>query len=266
MYKLLLVSDQPDVLNAFSQITSWEELGFKKPRIVSSARTAIDALETHHADGTCIALPADDERTLMAYLTENRPILPIMDGVRSVEALVPALAELSRLLNKTHADFSNDDATEADMMQLCRHEFFRNLLGGQIATEKYIRTHMKLLRSRMDPDKPCVILDLAAPEGDDFISRRWHYGNERLETALRNFFGAELDGMRILVSVLPSNQIKLLCCPMIGAEVKTDSITAEVTTHAENNIRDVGEYLGVELSIENIHVLPKLTALAHEAG
>ena len=265
MYRLLLATDRPEIRAAFESVGAWEKYNFKTPRIADSAQSAIDTLTRHRADAIAIALPPEETDTLNTWLTENRPYLPIMEAPANAEQLAASMAELVTLLNRTHLDFSNDSVGVADMMQLCRHDFFRQLLGGKLQSEHYIRSHMRLLRSRMDPDRPCVILDLAIPEDSDFLTVRWHYGNERLETALRNFFGAELDGMRILISVLPDQQIRLLCCPMLGEEVRTESITEEVTAHAEQNIASVKEFLGVDLRISNITVLPSLTALAKEA-
>lgn len=262
MYKLLLATDQPEILDAFAAISEWEGMGFRAPRIVSSARAAMDSLKAHHADGIAFALPEAEEQLLTAHLSAYYPILPIFATGKTAAEVMAAVEELRRLLNRTHMDFSNDDFGESDMLQLCRHEFFRALLGGRVDGEAYVRNHLRLLRSRMDPDKPCVVVDMALPEGDDFLSGRWHYGPERLEVALRNFFGAELNGMRMLASVLPDEQIRLLCCPMAGAAVEADSITATVSNHVQEAMDHVREYLGLDLRVVNIHVLPTLTALA----
>ena len=264
MYKLLLATSRPETLNAFDGIPSWESMGFRKPRIVADAKEAVEALENFHVDAVAFDLPQEEDAQLLAYLMEQHPILPIFEACRKTSGLVTAVKELRSLLNRVHADFSNDDFGEKDMMQLCRHDFLRSLLGGQVKTRKDVEVHLRLLRSRMDPHKPCVVLDMAADAGNDFLSGRWHYGYERLEVALRNFFGVELQGMRIVPSVMQDETIRLLCCPMLGAEVETDSITALVTQHAEAAMEHVREYLDLELHITNIHVLPMLTMLARE--
>ena len=40
MYKLLLATNDPAVVEAFSAV-KWEELGFKQPRVVSTAEEAM---------------------------------------------------------------------------------------------------------------------------------------------------------------------------------------------------------------------------------
>lgn len=264
MYKLLLATDKPEIMEAFQAVNSWESLGFKVPRMVSTVQGAMDSLKKHHADGIAFAFDETDNDALMNHLSQEYPILPIIAAGRNAGQVTDAVVELRSLLNRTRADFSNDSFGEADMMQLCRHEFFRGLIGGKVAEKADVIRRLNLLRSRMSPDKPCVLLELAMPEGDTFLTGRWHYGSDRLEVALRNFFGMELEGMRILVSVLPDERIYLLACPMLGEEA-VDSISGVVHHHAEESIAHVRKYLGLHLTIAGIRVLPGLTALAVNA-
>ena len=118
MYKLLLATDRPEIMNAFGAVSSWESLGFKTPRMVSSAQGAVDSLKRHHADGIAYALSDRDERLLYACLTRDYPLLPIFEAGRTQGEVVNAVCELRTLLNRTHADFSNDSFGEADMMKL----------------------------------------------------------------------------------------------------------------------------------------------------
>lgn len=85
---------------------------------------------------------------------------------------------------------------------------------------------------------------------------------------MRNFFGAELEGMRLLVSVLPGARIYLLACPMLGNGVPGEerSMTGIVASHTEDAIAHVREYLGIEMQIADIKVLPTVTALADPMG
>lgn len=264
MYKLLLATDKPEIMEAFEGVKSWELLGFRTPRMVSTAQAAIDSLKKHHADGIAFSFDEKGDETLMNHLANEYPILPIIHAGRNVGQVTDAVNELCTLLSRTHADFSNDNFGEADMLQLVRHEFFRNLIGGKVSDKAAVIRRMKLLRSRMNPEQPCVLLELTMPEGDSFLTGRWHYGSERLEVALRNFFGVELEGMRMLVSVLPDERIFLLACPMLGEEA-VDSISGLVHHHAEESIAHVREYLGLHLSIASVRVLPNLTVLASNA-
>ncbi|MGN0778159.1 MAG: hypothetical protein ACI4MJ_03345 [Aristaeellaceae bacterium] len=264
MYKLLLATDRPEVQEAFQKVAPWEGMGFRAPRMVTSAEEAVKSLACYHADAIAFALPEDGEARLMDALLKQYPCLPICQAGHTPESVEHAVRELGMLLNRIHADYSDDDTTEMDMLQLCRHKFFRALIGGQISSRQDVLRYLRLLRSRMDPGKSAVLVELALPKDDEFLRNRWHYGVDRLEVALRNFFGAELAGMRILVSVLPDDRIYLLCCTMLGeagpgADV---DMTQLIIDHAQDSMAHVREYLGMDLRLASIRVLPTLVNLA----
>jgi len=264
MYKLLLATNQPEILAAFNAVPSWEGIGFRPPRIVSSAEAAIETLKKHHVDGIAYALDSQDEIELFAHLSTHYPILPIFEAGKTLVQVTRAVTELRSLLNRLRADYSNDNSSERDMLQICRHDFLRALLGGRIHSRKDVLTQLRLLRSRMDPNRPCVVVDLRMPGSDSYLSDRWHYGSQRLEVAMRNIMGAELNGMRMVVSVLPDERVRLLCCPMLGSDVHADSITATVSDHVEESMTHIREYLDLSLEIAGIQILPALTTLAAE--
>ncbi|MBE5769267.1 MAG: hypothetical protein E7333_06750 [Clostridiales bacterium] len=261
MYKLLLATDRPEVIETFNAVKSWELMGFHTPRMASTISEAMNSLDRHHADAVVMAFSPEDEAELMAYLNASHPITPVVEPEIRPALMEQRLAELRHLLSRMHADFSNDDFGEADMLQLCRREFFRALMNGRIREKADVKRYLHLLRSRMDAEKPCVVLELAMAPGDDYLSGRWHYGPERLELALRNFFGAELNGMRMLPVLLPGDRIELMACPMTGNET-VQSMTSVVSDHAQSCMAHVRDYLDLDLHIANIRVLPALTALA----
>lgn len=263
MYKLLLATDRAEILEAFGAVTAWERLGFRAPRIVTSVNGAIKSLKEHHADAIAFSFKAQDEAMLMDHLRLFYPLLPIFSAQETPGELMDVLDELRRLLNRTHADFSNDDFGMADMLQICRHEFFRALLEDRVAGEESVRRGLRLLRSKMEPDKPCVVVELSMPQDSDFLKGRWHYGTERLEVALRNFFGVEVAGMRMVAAVLPDERIYLVAGTMYGAQ-QTESMTGLVTAHVQECIKHVAEYLHLDLTMKNIRVLPRLVELARK--
>lgn len=266
MYKLLLATDRQEIRDVFEQMESWEALGFRSPRIADSAESAIACLKAHHVDAIAYCLPQEEAEVLFAYLQQVHPIMPIFQAVTSKKEQLAYVTELRSLLNRTHADFSNDNFGEADMMMLCRHEFLRALLSEKISSEPEVRTRLMLLRSRMDPDQPCVLIDMELPQGEEYMMGRWHYGSERLEVALRNFFGSEIEGMRILTSVISPNAIRLLACPMLGSHLKEsgESVTGMVVEHADEAIAQVKEYMDLDMHIAGIRVLPSLVHLVRE--
>ena len=116
MYKLLLVSDQEEVLNAFAQIRNWEMLGFKQPHIRHDFEGTKDSLAKHHADGIAIAVIPEEEKKILAYLQEFFPNVPIFQAGRTREEVLRYLNELNILLNMDQKDRSLiDDAPEEDI-------------------------------------------------------------------------------------------------------------------------------------------------------
>ena len=263
MYKLLLVSDQEEVLNAFSQIKNWELLGFKTPHIRHDYEGTIDSLSKHHADGICIAVGKEQEELILAYLQAHYPNVSIFEAGRTEEEVLRYLSELKILLNRIHADFYNDRLNTTDVLQICRHEFFRKVINGKIRTSEDLHRNMRLLRSRMDADRPCLLIEIEQSAPNDKLEGRWHYGKERLEIALRTSFAGDLKGMHILPTIHSDGRILVLACPLHGVDndMTVDTMTATLTTYAADSIEHMKEYFGLELHITGIRVFPALTAL-----
>ncbi len=266
MYKLLLATNDQKVRDAFAAV-AWENLGFKQPRMAATVDEAICSLKAYHADAIAIALPAKEDDELIRQLMERYPDLPVMEALDMRGEVEIRVMELRKLLIRLNQDVSNDSFTLADQMMVCRHEYFRAMMDRRIPSAKDIERMLRLVRSKMDPHRPCVVAELEMPVGSDFLKGRWHYGPQRLEMALRNIFGVEVAGLRILSCVLPGDRIILLGCPMLYHELETEenSMTGVVSRHVQDCIDHVDEYLGIDLTISAMHVLPALTAMAADA-
>ncbi len=263
MYKLLLVSDQEDVLNAFSQIENWELIGFKQPHIRHDFEGTKDSLAKHHADGICIAVKHDEEELILAYLQQYFPNVSIFEAGHDKEEVLRYLSELKILLNRIHADFYNERSNERDVLQMCRHEFFRKVINGKIKNSADLHRNMRLLRSRMDADRPCLLIELDQSAPFDKLEGRWHYGKERLEIALRTSFAGDLNGIHILPTIHSDGRILVLACPLHGVDTNmtVDTMTAMLTNYTADSIEHMKEFFGLELHISGIRVFPALTAL-----
>ena len=266
MYKLLLTTNDQAVRDAFAAV-KWEEMGFRQPRTAASVEEAIGSLKTYHADAIAIGMSADEDEQLVACLMESFPDLPIMAVSKKSGHVEKYALELRKVLNRINADMSNTAFTTGEQLQVCRHEFFRALVDQRIPDGKTAKRMLRLVRSKMDPARPCVLAELVMPADSDFLKGRWQYGTERLELALRNIFGVEVQGLRILSCVLPGDRIVLLGCPMLFHELLTEgnSMTGVITEHVNDCIAHVDEFLGLDLSISTIRILPALTAMAKEA-
>ncbi len=269
MYKLLLISDQDDVLNAFASITNWELTGFKTPHIRHDFEGTVDSLAKHHADGICIAVSSSaEEEKILTYLQENFADVSIFEAGHTKEEVLFYLSELRTLLNRIHADYYNERFTTKDMLQNFRHEFFRKVLNGKIHTPEELQRNMRLMRSRMDADRPCLLIQIAESASSDQLEGRWHEGADRLEVALRNSFAADLNGVHILPTVHEDGRILVLACPLHGVDVNmtVDDMTAMLTNHAAESINHMKDFYGVDLHITKIRVLPALTTLCGGTG
>ena len=271
MYKLLLVSDREEVLNAFAEIQNWERHGFKPPHIRHDYEGMLDSLSKHHADGIAIAVVPEEEKKIYPYLQDNYPNVPIFGAGTTPEEVLRYLTELNILLNRIHADFSNDGFREIDMLMECRHEFFRKLMTGRVDRKEDLARSMHLLRSRMDPDSTCMIMELNQPEvtAQDSLKGRWEYGTDRLEYTLRKAFGGDVEGVHILPTVHTDGRILVLCCSLYGAgsrNMTRDQMTALLTKRIADGIAHLKEFFGLELHITGMRVLPSLYNLCTEAA
>ncbi|MBR6027850.1 MAG: hypothetical protein IKP40_02080 [Clostridia bacterium] len=262
MYKLLLVTNRPEVVSAFDSIQDWEGLGFRMVRKASSPEDAIAHLKAHHSDAIALALPPEEEHRLITFLNERYPLRPIMRATANPEEICAYARETEQLLTRTRADYSNDRYDEAEMMAIIRHNYFRRMLSGAERDPQRIRRGLLLVRSKMDPDQPCVAVRLSVPDDDGYIASHWKHGAEGLEVAMRNIFGAELNGMRILTSILPDEHIYTVACPLLGTEPRDpDEMLEEVTSHVSGNLSHIYEYLNIDMRIDAVCVLPSILEL-----
>lgn len=264
MYKILLATNQQVYVDVFSQAETFENLGFRAPRIADSVEAAIACLKKHHIDAIAYHFSKEDDALMFEHLQQFYPNLPIVKAEKTVKKQVEALLQLRTLLNCIYADFSDDNYNEADMLALSRHAFFRDLLSEHITTQQEVSASLLLLRSAMDPEKPCVVIDMSVPDGEDYFAGKWHYGADRLEVALRNFFCHEMLGLRVLPAVVAPDTIRLLACPVLGShdnDLSDQSITGAVYEHAQSAISEAQTYLALDIQIANVHVLPNLMAL-----
>ena len=264
MYRLLLVSDQEDVLEAFAQVNNWDYNGFAKPHIRHDPEGAKECLHKHHIDGIAMALDPAREEELIAYLWQEYPLLPIFEAGKSPEEVLEYLGELKKVLNRVHADFSSDSFDEHQMMVRARRHFFRGLLSGKQVTRKQMYRQMRLLRSRMDPDLPCIEMDLiqSALEEDRLVGR-WQDSDHLLERELYQSFGGDVKGFHVLPLVTADGKVFILAGALRGQEQEED-VTAVLDQRVRDGIQHAEEYQGLHLRVQGIQVLPSLYAFCSD--
>ena len=141
--------------------------------------------------------------------------------------------------------------------------FSDKVINGKIKSSDDLHRNMRLLRSRMDADRPCLVIEIDQSAPCDKLEGRWHYGKERLEVALRTSFAGDKDGIHILPTIHSDGRILVLACPLHGVDtdMTVDTMTAMLTTYTADSIAHMKEYFGLELHISGIRVFPALTAL-----
>lgn len=260
MYKLLLVSDKEEVLSAFEQIQNWEYNGFRKPHVRRDLEGARQSLQIHHADAIVMKLSPEKERELMIWLREANPLLPVCEAGETVEKALAYLGELNRLLNRIRADFSSNSGSQQDAMIRCRRHFFRKLVGEHAMTCQELRRGMRMRRSRMNPDLPCVLMTLEHGEIEDSVLQD---EDHQLEKSLFRSFGGDVEGFHVLPLVTRDGRIFVLAGALYGRDNDhtAEEVTAVLKRCVSDGIRHAEEYQGLHLRVTGIDVLPSLYAL-----
>jgi hypothetical protein len=264
VYRLLIVTRDQQVEEMFGSMQGWEAMGFNPPRLRRTVAEAVECMRKHHIDA--IAVDDDPELTaLNPWLDENAPYLPIFEIVREEAKQLEIIREVELLLNRLHTDDSNDDYNEMYYFQQAQKRWKHRLLSGLAPTKAFILAHERMYRCADDPYKPCVYARINVPEGETFITGRWHYGSERLGIALQNFFSEEFDHHSIHLAVVSPEEIRVVICPRKGdGEREVEIIRAR--KYIEGTIEQIHNYLGLSMSIAEIRVRDGLVDFAADCG
>lgn len=261
MYRLLIVTKDARVEAMFGSMEGWEALGFKHPRIRQSMEEAIACMHKHHIDAIAVDNAADFA-PLNRYLDENNPSMPIFQIESSKDEQFATLKEVYQLLCQLHADHSDDDYDEAYYFGLARERWMKMLISGMSPTRAHVLAHHQLYRCVESVYAPCVFARLSIPSGDAFLSGRWHYGSDRLEIALRNFFGTEVEKMTVHIAVISPEEVRVLACPK-PEYVENASFGADhVLGYIQETIDQIERYLGLKMNLIDIRRMESITAFA----
>ena len=160
MYRVLFATNEPAVLEPLNQITNWQSMSFHDPVLAGNADEAIRLMESKRVDAIAYMLNADEARKLSLYLNNMRPSLPIFQIQRTLDAQKEEIINVRRLLDRLHADMSDEVYDEAAVLDILRDEVTHNLLAGEVAADAQLRGTVQLLRSFVSPDKQAILFDL----------------------------------------------------------------------------------------------------------
>lgn len=258
MYRLLIVTGDEAQQSMLSAMDGWQAMGFKPPQVLSTADEAVDYLNKRRVDAIAVGVSPDLE-DFRAYLDEKAPNKPLFEIAASPQEQRERILELYRLLTRLSADDSNDEYDDAYKLQMQREQWLKRIIGGLVPTESDMARQMQLYRCRERLDVPCVLARLELPEDDTFLSNRWHYGSERLETALRNFFGFEHDHMLMHVAVVSQEEVRVLCYPAEAGVGVSENIAFE---YVQETLEQIDHYLGLHMNVLEMRRVPGLAAFA----
>ena len=262
MYRLLIVTDDPATQSMMSAMEGWEAMGFRVPRIRATVEEAVEALEKHQIDAVAVS-DSPAFAGFMALLDEQYPNLPLFDIASTQEEQREIVHSVYRLLNRLNADDSDDNYDYDSRMQEERDRQMKKLLCGLVPTAAELVRQHRLCRCSEQLDVPCVLVRLSIPEDNTFMEERWRYGSERLETALRNFFGRETEGMLLYVAVVSTGEVRLLCYPTVADEGVSENA---VFDYVQETLEQIEHYLGLELQLNDVRRLPGLACFAADSN
>ena len=256
MYRLLIVTGNPSVKEMLTAMEGWEKMGFKPPRLFDTAEEAMEGLRSFKVDAIAVEdSPAFD--ALMTCLDEQYPFKPLFQLAPSEEEQRKVLQELYSLLTRLSADDTDDAYDDGYKLQLQRDRWLRKVVCGMVPTKEDLARQLRLYRCREQVDVPCVLARLELPDDDGFLSNRWHYGSERLETALRNFFGYEREHMLMHVAVISQQEVRILCYPASADHGVSENAAFE---YIQETIDQIDHYLGLRMKVLEVHRVPGLCA------
>ena len=264
MYKLLLVSDRKEILDIYQQIPNWERIGFKPPHIRHDFEGMRQSLSIHHADGVGFTVDPEEGEKIIEFLEKEYPYLPLFYPGHTTEEALRSLNELKAVLNRLYADFSSDRSDVPEVMLEYRHDLFRRLVSGKINDEEYLNRQMRLLRSRMDVHRPCMLIEMTQPADEEsLLDCRWQGSYQMMERTLFTSFSRDIHGYHVLPLITEEGKIYILAGSLHVRQPgdEDESITTTIQNCVEEGIHHAREFFGVNLTMKNIQVLSSLNAL-----
>ncbi|MFH1880164.1 MAG: hypothetical protein ABIK64_05180 [Bacillota bacterium] len=258
MYRLLIVTKSPTIEKNFTGTDGWETMGFKPPRVRKTFEDALECMGKHHIDAIGIDEGFAD---LEQWMDKNQPHIPIFKVADDREEQLSVIREVELLLNQIHSDDSNDDYNEIGNFKAARERWMKYLLSRLAPDKIEILKQQRLYRCLDDPEKTCIFARISIPQGDMFITERWHYGSERLAIALRNFFGEVYEQMNIHIAVVSPEEVRIVFSPRRDSP-ESNATDTMARAYIEETIERIQHYLGLTMSLTEIRVMNGLVDFA----
>ena len=257
MYRLLIITDSAAEKERIANMTGWETMGFKPPHIRENEQDMQECMKKHAIDAMAIdASPAFDG--VRQAVDRDFPYLPLFQLAPDNETQMRYIRELGRLLGRLNADDSDDPNDAVARLNQYRERWMKRLISGMVTGPDEVQRLLQLYRFRENADQPCLLYRLNIPEDDVFLSERWHYGGERLETALRNFYGISHDHMLFHIGLVSPQEIRIAVVSDRGGELNMEKATDYIRATADG----IRHYLGLPLDLQSCDSVPHLRDFA----
>ena len=258
MYRLLIVSNKQNIKEDFSKAQVLDLSVFKEPHFRTDMAGALECMCKHAIDA--VAIDSDPELDeFRRYMDDRLPNMPIFHVSTDVQTQKTIFKELGRLLNRLYADDSNLLFDVSARMEQQREKWLKKAISGMISSTEVLQRQAQLYRYKPGLFTPSILARFAIPEDDDFLSNRWHYGSDRLDTALLNFFGTYYNGMYMHVAVVSPQEVRVLCVPN---DMQVPLREDVVYDYIEETAEQIDNYLGLRLQLIEMRQLPGLKAFS----
>ncbi|MDR1262720.1 MAG: hypothetical protein LBK46_04430 [Oscillospiraceae bacterium] len=260
MYTVMLVTDQARVLANFERFERWEELGYTRPLLFTSAGDALAALTTRTVHAVSIDVPPGESAALYDRL--HGMSMFFLEPVAESDALAVVLERMTRMIEARNASVAGAQTP------LMRETFFQTLLDGLMHSQSVMRNRLTLLGLPGAADSPCLLITLRMINGEEYLREIWRYGRARLTMALRKFLQSQADqnasdGIAYTLSGLRAGTMRLLACPL--TPMSSEPLREHAMGYITDQINRVEEFLELELSVDAVEELDGLKALLHNS-
>lgn len=260
MYRLLVVTDQQDVKQTIEQIEDWEQMGFRAPKVVQNTEEALERLQNHRVDGIGVRVNEQEKEKMVHVLKKDYPNLPIIHLSTKKEKQVEIVQQLKLFLNRINADYSNDAYSKDEMIEIERNHLIHNLLAGSIHSVDMLKELTNMMRFPISMDAPCMIIEMDTPEGDEYLAGRWRYGSERLEVALRNFFGNYIVDYYFGIAVVSSTTMRMIIAAF-REDDQEHPIDQKIMDALSEAVESIEQYLDLRINVKSVSVIAGPRAL-----
>ena len=259
MYKcLLVVNPGSEEADLYASVFG-RDLGFAPLRFAADAEEAGRLIRSEKFDAVGVRPGSESEERIAKLLAEISSPLPMFILQADHAGM---MRDLKHLLNRLNVDYSDQDIPLREMVGIVTTELVHNLLDGSLKDPQTVPRWFRMLRKERYLSCPCRIWHLSIPQGEGYLAGRWHYGTQRLESALcRNFFDRADPDADYYLAFLDSCSARMIAIPR---NAKADFAGMDQAVH--RTVEEIKDYLDLDILIAGAETVPDLTAAAIPAA